>query len=188
MIFGLDFITYFINYSFFKEAIMADHDSEFRIERIFDAPREKVWQAWTDGTYLKEWFGPKGCPIDTSHLDLRANGSYHYSMKMPNGSYMWGRWVFLKIDEPNSLEFIASFSDESGKNVTRNPWSATWPLQMLSRVVFTDMGGKTKISMSVVAHEASAEEVKTFTEGHSSMNQGWSGTFEQLDTYLKTQK
>lgn len=163
-------------------------NSEFKIERTFDAPRDLVWKVWTDGAYLKDWFGPKGCPIDTSHLDFRVGGSYHYSMKMPNGSAMWGRWVFLKIDEPNSLEFIASFSEETGKNVTRNPWSATWPLQMLSKAVFTEIDGKTKISMSAVAYEANDEEVKTFTEGHSSMNQGWSGTFEQLDAYLAKHK
>ena len=62
---------------------------------------------------------------------------------------------------------------------------ATWPLEMLSIFLFEDMGdGKTKFTVKWSPHNSSDVERATFAEGHASMNQGWSGTFEQLAGYL----
>ena len=64
--------------------------SEFTITRVFDAPRQLVWDAWTQAERLAEWWGPAGFKLKVAKLDLRPGGTFHYSMVAPNGHEMWG--------------------------------------------------------------------------------------------------
>ena len=75
----------------------------FVISREFDAPRERVWKAWTDVEQLKQWFSPKGFTVIAAKMDLRPGGSYHYGMRAPNGQEMWGKWVFREVKAPERL-------------------------------------------------------------------------------------
>ena len=157
---------------------------EFYIARTFDAPRDIVWKAWTNETQLQQWFGPKGCDIIASKLDLRPGGTYLYGMKMPGGVEMWGRWIFREIAPPEKLVFIVSFSDATGTQITRHPFSPQWPLTILSTVSFHAKGDKTEVVVQWQALDATAEETKTFEDGQPSMQQGWGGTFERFDAFL----
>ena len=75
------------------------------------------------------------------------------------------------------------------RGLTRHPMSATWPLELLSVFTFEEQsGGKTRFTIRWSTHNATAEEQKTFDAGHASMTQGWGGTMEQLEAYLKTAK
>ena len=151
---------------------------------MFDAPRELVWKAFTEPERMKQWWGPKGFTVIASKMDLRPGGTYHYGMKAPDGSAMWGKFVFREIVAPERMVFINSFSDEAG-GITRHPMSPTWPLEMLSTFTFEEQpGGKTKVTIRWSAHNATEEERKTFDAGHDSMRQGWGGTMEQLEAYL----
>jgi uncharacterized protein YndB with AHSA1/START domain len=156
----------------------------FVISRLFDAPRERVWQAWTEPERLKQWWGPKGFKVHTCKVDLRPGGTFLYGMKGPDGSDMWGKFVYREIQAPEKLVFVLSFSDPKG-GVTRHPGMEDWPLQTLSAVEFSESGGKTKVTVSWLPHEASEAERKVFDQGRESMKQGWSGTFDQLAAYLK---
>ncbi len=156
---------------------------EFTISRVFDAPRLMVWKAWTQQKQLDQWFGPKGCPIIKSTLDLREGGSFLYGMKTPGGD-MWGKWTFLTVDEPEKLIFITSFCESTGKTVTRHPFSPSWPLETLSTVTFTEKNKQTEVIIRWTAHNATEIELKTFEEGKQGMMQGWDGTFEQLGEFL----
>jgi uncharacterized protein YndB with AHSA1/START domain len=159
----------------------------FVITRVVNAPRKLVWQAFTEAERLKEWFGPKGYTPDVSKMDLRPGGTYHYRLKGPDGSTIWGKWVFREVVPLQRLVMISSFSDENA-GVTRHPMAPTWPREMLSTFTFEDAGdGKTKITINWAPHDAGGEEIKTFDAGRASMTQGWSGTFEQLETYLAKQ-
>ena len=155
----------------------------FTIERTFDAPRERVWKAWTDEHLLSLWFGPKGCPIGFGKMDLRVDGSYLYRMDMPNGDQWWGKWIFKEIVKPERLVMITGFSDSNGE-MTRHPLAPAWPLQMHSITTFTENDGKTTISLEWTAYNATEQERQTFFEGKDSMNKGWGGTFEQLEAFL----
>jgi uncharacterized protein YndB with AHSA1/START domain len=158
---------------------------DFVISRVFDAPRALVWQCFTDPERMKQWWGPKGVTVIASKMDLRAGGTYHYGMRTPDGTVMWGKFVYRKIDPQDRIELINSFSDEAG-GLTRHPFSPNWPLEMLSVFTFEDApGGQTKFTVRWMPHNASVEEQKTFDAGHASMTQGWGGTLEQLATYLK---
>jgi len=158
-------------------------DKPFIISRVFDAPRELVWKAWTDRDRLMEWFGPKGCTISYAKLDIRPGGSFHYAMKTPDGKEMWGKFVYRELVAPERIVLVNSFSDASG-GLQRHPFSATWPLEMLTTTTLEDHGGKTKLTIRWEPINPTAEERETFDKMHGSMNQGWTGTFEQLAEYL----
>jgi uncharacterized protein YndB with AHSA1/START domain len=161
----------------------AGSSEEFVIFRMFDAPRERVWQAWTEPEHLQQWWGPKGFKVQTCKVDLRPGGIFHYGMQAPDGNAVWGRFVYREIVAPERLVFVVSFSDEKG-GVTRHPWSANWPLHVLSTVSFEEQGRRTRLTVKWAPHAATGLERKTFEEGRPSMQQGWSGTFEQFADYL----
>jgi uncharacterized protein YndB with AHSA1/START domain len=157
---------------------------EFVIMRIFDAPRERVWRAWTEAKSLGKWWGPKGFDIVSVKLDLRPGGTFHYCLKSPEGQEMWGKFIFREIVPEQRLVFVVSFSDAEG-GLARHPMSPDWPLMMLSTVTFADTGtGKTTITVKWVAYEATDKEREVFEAGKDSMRQGWTGTFDRLDDYL----
>ena len=162
--------------------------ADFVISRVFDAPRELVWKCFTDPERMKEWWGPKGVSVVQSKMDLRVGGTYHYGMKNPDGSVMWGRQVYREITPPARLVFINSFSDETA-GLSRHPMAPTWPLEMLSTFTLEEQpGGKTKLTIRWSPHNATEEERKTFDAGHDSMNKGWGGTLEMLEAYLAKAK
>ena len=158
----------------------------FVISRVFRAPPEVVYKAWTENEQLAKWFGPKGMSITHCTLDLRPGGFFHYCLKTPNGQEMWGRWVFQEITPPERLVYIASFSDKKG-GVTRHPMAPDWPAEMLSVVSFEShagIGRGTVLTVRMSALNATDAERKVFDAAHKSLNGGWGGTFEQLDEYL----
>jgi uncharacterized protein YndB with AHSA1/START domain len=158
-------------------------DKEFVLSRTFDAPRDLVWKAWTEPKRLMEWWGPKGFKMKVAKLDLKPGGTFLYAMNAPDGSEMWGRFVFREIKAPERLEFINSFSNERGE-ITRHPMHEKWPLETLSIIEFAERGGKTTITVRWIPINATTEERKTFADNHASMNQGWGGTMDQLAAYL----
>jgi len=158
-------------------------DQEFVISRVFDAPRDLVWKAFTDPEHMKHWWGPKGFTVRVAKMDFRPGGSYHYCMRSPDGKDMWGKFVYREIVAPERIVFINSFSDENG-GLTRHPMSPTWPLEMLSTFTFTERDGKTTFTVRWTPYNATDEERKTFDGAHGGMTQGWTGTLDQLAEYL----
>jgi uncharacterized protein YndB with AHSA1/START domain len=165
------------------KSTMTRTDREFAISRVFDAPRDLMFNMWTQSGHLMRWFGPKDFTMLSSELDLRPGGIFHYRLRSPDGSDMWGKFVYREISKPERLVFVVSFSDEKG-NITRHPLSPTWPLEMLSTVRFAEHEGKTKITVQWTPLNATEEERKTFDTANESMKQGWTGTFDQLAEYL----
>lgn len=156
----------------------------FEITRIFDAPRDRVWQCWTEAERLKKWWGPKGFTVKHCKLDLRPGGIGHYCLRGPDGKDMWGKFVYREIVKPEKLVWINSFSDEKG-GTTVHPMMPGWPREMLTTVSFEALGNRTKVTVQWLPVDGSTElERKTFEEGRGSMNMGWSGTFEQFAGYL----
>ena len=160
----------------------SDTEQDFTTAHTVNAPLDLVFAVWTERDHLQQWFGPKACPIISCTNDLRPGGMMHYAMQTPGGA-MWGRWVYREIAAPERLVFVASFSDEEG-GIMRAPFSAGWPLEMLSTVTFEEKGDRTEITLRASAHNASDLERETFAAAHESMRHGWSGTFAQLDDYL----
>jgi uncharacterized protein YndB with AHSA1/START domain len=157
--------------------------SEFIISRTFDTPRHRLWKALTEVEQMKQWFAPKGFTARVAKIDLRPGGTYHYCLRGPDGRDMWGKAVYREIAAPERLVWVNSFSDEQG-GLTRHPLMPSWPLEMLTTVTLAEQGGKARLTVQWVPINPNEEERRTFDSGHDSMNQGWTGTLDQLAACL----
>jgi len=158
-------------------------DREFVLTRVIDAPRDLVWKAFTEPERLAKWWGPKGFKVIVSRMDLRPGGIYHYGLKAPDGSDMWGRMAYREIVKPEKIVWVNSFSDEKG-GVARHSGHLEWPLELLTTLSFAESRGKTTLTLRWIPLNASASEIRTFDEGRESMKMGWTGTFDQLAEYV----
>jgi uncharacterized protein YndB with AHSA1/START domain len=98
-----------------------------------------------------------------------------------------GRFIYRDIVAPEKLVFINSFSDANG-GITRAPFSPTWPLEILNTLTLTERDGKTTLDLRGSPINATEAERKTFEGMRNSLRQGFTGTFDQLETYLKQAK
>jgi uncharacterized protein YndB with AHSA1/START domain len=162
---------------------MNEKNKEFVISRKFDVSREFMFKAWTDPDHMQRWWGPKNFEVTYSRMEFRPGGSYHYCMRSPDGSDMWGKFVYREIVKPERIVLVDSFSDEKG-GLVRHPMNPSWPLEMLSTFAFTEHGGKTTVTVRWSPLNSTEEERKTFEGGFDSMQNGWNGTLEQLAAYL----
>ena len=97
---------------------------------------------------------------------------------------MWGKFVFREILPPQRLVYLNSFSDADG-GLTRHPLMPRWPLELLTTVSFDPHPQGTRLTVRWLALDsATAQERSTFDGAHSSMQQGWGGTLEQLEACL----
>lgn len=144
------------------------------IERVLDAPREKVWQAWTDPEQIKKWWGPKGFTAPSIQSDFREGGTYHWAMQSPDGQVYWSTGTFHEIVPQERLVVTDSFADEDGNVVPPSHYGMEGDHPMEGRVIvtFEDAGGKTKLT---VRYEGMApSETRDLAEG------GWNETLDKL--------
>jgi uncharacterized protein YndB with AHSA1/START domain len=158
-------------------------ERELVITRVVNAPRELVWKAFTEAERLAQWWGPVGYTMLVRTLDFRSGGLFLYSQRSSTGQLMWGRFVFGDIQAPERLTFVSSFSDADG-NITRAPFSPTWPLEISNVVTFDGAEDKTTLTLRGGPINATAEECETFWRAQESVRQGLAGTLDQLVAYL----
>jgi uncharacterized protein YndB with AHSA1/START domain len=152
---------------------------ELVLERVFDAPRDLVFEVFTKAEHLMRWFGTKGWPLTVCNIDFRLGGVWHYCMKCVDesqeyfGQESWGRAVFHEIVEPERIVYIDAFSDADG-NVNKNMPEARVTLD------FVDLGGKTKLINRT--QYATEETLKSVLD--MGVIQGVSQTWDQLADFL----
>jgi uncharacterized protein YndB with AHSA1/START domain len=139
------------------------------ITRIFDAPRELVFKAWTDPEHLVRWMGPRGFKSTVLRSELRPGGAYRIHMLGPEGDDHWTQGVFREIVEPERLVMAGSWADAQG-----NPTSP----ETLLTITFEEHEGKTRLTL----HQALFESV-TARDGHRG---GWNSSLDRLAEYLAT--
>jgi len=139
---------------------------ELVITRIFDAPRELVFKAWTDPARLQQWWGPKEFTNPVCELDLRPGGAIRIHMRGPDGAIYPMTGVYHEIVEPERLGFTSAALDEKGKPL----------FEVLNTVTFAEHGGKTKLTVHASVARATAEAAP-YLKG---MPQGWSQSLDRL--------
>lgn len=156
----------------------------FRISRLLDAPRARVFEAWTKPKLLEQWWGAVGFPVVEAAMDFREGGYYHYCLRSEEGYELWGKFLYREISEPVRLVFISTFSDKDG-GLGRHPLAPEWPQQMITTIDFEEQhDGKTLLSIQSTPYESSPGEIDIFGNGMASMTQGWTGTLNQLEAFL----
>jgi uncharacterized protein YndB with AHSA1/START domain len=144
---------------------------ELTITRVFDAPRELVWRAWTDPAHVARWWGPEGFTNPVCELDVRPGGAILIHMTGPDGVVYPTRGVFREIVEPERLVLTTTaFEDEAGKP----------RLEVLHTVTFAEHNGKTLLTLLAVVVKSSPE-VEAALDG---MEEGWSQSLDRLAAHL----
>jgi uncharacterized protein YndB with AHSA1/START domain len=85
------------------------------ITRIFDAPRELVWKAWTDPELVMQWWGLLGWTSPSCEIDLRLGGRYLFCMRAPDGQEFWSGGEYTEIVEPEKIVSVLFYANKNGK-------------------------------------------------------------------------
>jgi uncharacterized protein YndB with AHSA1/START domain len=145
---------------------------EMELTRFFRAPRELVWQAWTEVERLREWWGPKHFTNPRCEFDVRVGGAIHVDMRAPGGAIFPMGGEFEEIVPPERLVFLAKALDAQGNVLFTNR----------NTVVFREAEGGTEMTLHVVVLSAT-DVAPQYLKG---MREGWSGSLDKLAELLKT--
>ena len=148
------------------------------ITRSFEAPRERVWQAWTEPEQVKCWWGPKDFTAPSCTIDLRAGGRYLNCMRSPDGQDYWSTGVYHEIVEPERLVCSDSFADAEGNVVPASHYDmgSEFPLELKITVTFENVAGETLMTLR---HEGFPEDTIEMCA------EGWNQSFDKLAECLK---
>ena len=156
---------------------------EMVIERVFDATRELVWQAWTDPAHFVQWWGPDGFTTPHCSIDLRVGGHMHFCMRSTEYGDFWAGGVFYEVDPPSRLVYGDYFADEHGNRVSPAHYSMSpeFPEETMTSLTLEDLGdGKTKMTLRQGIPSRLAEQSGALV--------GWSQSFDKLAGYLASVK
>ena len=155
-----------------------DNEKEITIERVFNAPREKVWKAWTDPVELAKWWGPNGVTNPVCEVDARVGGAMHIVMLAGAelGSLAGQRWptkgVIRELVAPERLVFSNNAVAEDG----------TILLEGETTVLLEDIGdGKTKLTLKARAKGAAPQAPQML----AGMEMGWTQSIQKLDALVR---
>lgn len=142
----------------------AEDECEVVITRVFDAPRDLVFRAWTDPEHAVHWYGPAGYTTPICEMDVRPGGAYQICMRSPRGSDCWERGVFREVVVPERIVsvYVTTVDDQPGVELT-------------SDVTFEDVDGKTRVTVRQTFFDSN------FTRG---AEVGWAQTLDRLTRYL----
>ncbi len=164
-------------------------DKEVVMQRVINAPRELVFDAFTKAEHLTKWFGPHGFET-TATTDPRQGGAFrivmHATDSLPpefQGDYPMSG-IYIEFDRPKKLVYTNDLSDHSEKwkeelNVKCGTQSDE-ALKSLATITFEDVGGKTRVTLR------SSFASNAIRDGYvkQGMNQGWSETFDRLESFV----
>jgi uncharacterized protein YndB with AHSA1/START domain len=161
---------------------MSMEKNTFMLTRTFNAPRQVVFNAFSTPEAMNAWWGPEGMQNTVISLDFTPGGIFHFRME-GHGVINYGRFEFGNIHPYDLLEFTNSFADENAQIIPA-PFDIAIPAQIFYRLRFSEQDGKTLLEMTGQPVNASAEEAAGFNEISDSMQEGFEGTFRQLDAFL----
>ena len=154
------------------DAPMTAEERVLIVERVFDAPRELVWQGWTDPEQVMRWWGPKGFTSPACEIDLRVGGKYLWCMRTPQGQDFWNTGVYREIVLYERIVCTQSLADEKGNVVPAHHYgmSGDLPLETVVTVTFEEIDGRTSLVLR-------QEGIGDMLEGAEA---GWNGAFDKL--------
>lgn len=156
--------------------------SRLKIVRDFKAPKTLVFQAFSTPEVFAEWWGPAGMTLTVHKFDFSKGGTLHYKLE-GNGQTMWGLFKYGTIVDPDLLEFTSSFSDEKA-TICKSPFPMDFPLEIFNRVSLTENDGITTLTLEGHPINATEAQLATYYSIVPNMEEGFAGTFTQLEAYL----
>jgi len=153
---------------------MTEPAHQLVLDRILDAPREKLWRCWTDPALLKQWFCPRPWYVSEARIDLRPGGEFFSVMNGPEGERHDNVGCFLHIEENRRLVTTDAFTAD---------WRPVGQPFMVAEVTFEDTDdGKTRY-LARAMHWT--EEAKKTHEAMG-FHDGWNTAADQLEALART--
>jgi uncharacterized protein YndB with AHSA1/START domain len=154
------------------------NEKEISITRVFNAPLQQVWKAWTDAEMLKQWWGPNNVTIPECEIDLRVGGKFYIVMEAGEamGSYKGTRWPMMAeftVVEPNSKIFYNAKAWTEGHEKTTE-------IEQVTELTFTEGEGKTTVHVRAAISKASPDAGGAV----QGMEYGFTQQLEKLNTFL----
>ena len=153
------------------------------ITRVFDAPVERVWKAFTDPKQVERWWGPETFTSHSAKIDLRVGGKYLFCMRGPAGSPfdmdMWSGGTYKEIVPMKKIVATDHFADKDGNEIPASTMGmpGDWSQEMIVTFTFEDLGNrKTKLTLKHEGHPI--EMAKDATSG-------WNTSLDKLAASLK---
>lgn len=155
----------------------AQSDREIVITRVLNAPRERVYKAWTEPEQIEQWYGPKGFTTRVTEMDLRPSGQWCYIMIGPDGTEYPSKGVFREIVPPERV--VAT--DEFGEGIEK-VLDVDLPQGMVTTATFEDVGEKTRLTIQIM-HDTVSDRRK-----HEEMGvvAGWNSSLDCLEETLQS--
>jgi len=156
-----------------------DPIKEVNFDREYDAPVEKVWQAWTEPDQLKTWWGPDNVVIPECEVDLRAGGRFYIVMEAGEamGPYKGTRWPmeakFTVVENKSKLVYEAKAWTEGHEETTQ--------IDQVTEITFFENSSKTKISLKATIYKI-GPDAKMAVEG---MQMGFTQQLDKLSNFLE---
>ena len=148
------------------------------IERIFAAPRDIVWQMWTQPEHFQKWYGPQGFSVPVANMEMRVGGKRLICMASPDGSMkMWTTGEYTEIVPTERLVYTESPADENGNVVSPAAMGMPegYPATTEVTVLLEDLSGRTKMVMTHAGIPADSGGAG-----------GWAQAFDKLADYIAT--
>lgn len=143
-------------------------DRELVLTRIINAPREKVYRAWTDPELLKQWFAPLPYTVEKAEVDVRPGGSSNIIMKDPDGNLMPNPGIFLEVIPNEKLVMTDAYI---------SAWQPSEKPFMTAIVTFEEYEGKTKYTARALHWTLEDKE----THEKMGFHEGWGICTDQLE-------
>jgi uncharacterized protein YndB with AHSA1/START domain len=153
----------------------------YALDRLFNAPLNLVWRAWTDPALLHRWYGPN---VETiiHKFDLRPGGIWLNEMKWGDKSD-FSKMEFQDIVPREKLVWNHSSTDATW-NSAPNPMMPDWPRTLLTTVTFANSGKATKVRLTQTPVDPTEAEWSCFAKVMSRMDKGWGSGYAILDNIL----
>ena len=135
-------------------------EREIIMTRVFDAPPELVWQAWTDPKIVTQWWGPAGFTTTTEVMDVRPGGTWIHTMQGPDGTKYPNKKVYKTVKKPSLLTYSHGGTADDGKD----------QLSFDVTVNFDAVGDKTKVTMKMAM--PSAEQLQHVIKTYGAVEGG----------------
>jgi uncharacterized protein YndB with AHSA1/START domain len=131
-------------------------DREIFATRVFDAPRELVFEAWTRPEHVKNWYGPRAFTMTICEIDLRPGGAYRFVMRGPDGVAYAFSGVYREIARPERLVYTWGFEAMPGH-------------EAIETVTFEEHDGRTTMTMKTIFQTAEDFQGWADSGGHDGM-------------------
>lgn len=148
--------------------------NEIIIQRVFDLPIDKVWQALTVPEEFKKWWGPNGFTCPSSKMEARVGGKYLNCMRGPDGKEYWSTGIVREFIPEKRLVITDSFSDKYGNIIPASEYGmpGDWPKELLITFYLEEADGATKLKL---IHEGIPDEMR------DECIKGWSESLDKLE-------